>query len=72
MIAQANRDLAHLLLMYECNQYAVFDEADLPEGLCNDGFVDPIEYMCMNLALGWTIGGAYVCCDCASSLLSIT
>jgi len=55
MINPANRDIIHHLLMYECNPTAVFDDNNLPEGLCDQMY----ELMpCVsNIATGWAVGG---------------
>ncbi len=56
MIDPANRDLVHHLVVYECDPTAVFDDSNLPDGLCNDIYIETI--LCAtNLATTWAVGG---------------
>jgi hypothetical protein len=56
MIDPDNRDIVHHLLMYECNPTAVFDDSNLPEGVCDDMF--QLFSQCnSNIATGWAVGG---------------
>ncbi len=56
MIDPANRDLVHHLLMYECNPTAVFDDNNLPDGLCNLIY-NEVSACAANIATGWAVGG---------------
>jgi hypothetical protein len=56
MIDPANRDIVHHLLMYECNPTAVFDDSNLPEGLCDETY-QQVAPCVSNIATGWAIGG---------------
>ncbi len=56
IVDSANRDIVHHLLMYECNPTAVFDDSNLPAGLCDDMY--PRIAPCVsNIATGWAVGG---------------
>jgi len=55
MIDPANRDIVHHLLMYECSPTAVFDDNNLPEGLCD--YMTEIGPCVSNIATGWAVGG---------------
>ena len=59
---QANRDLVHHLLMYECDPRAVYDDRNLPDGLCDD-LAKEIEPCAANIASGWAVGGDEVSCE---------
>ena len=56
MVDPANIDLVHHLLMYECDPTAVFDDNNLPEGLC-DEMHQTFAPCSMNIATGWAVGG---------------
>ena len=56
MINEGNRDLVHHLLMYECNPKAVFDDNNLPDGLC-DEIYSVLAPCASNIATGWAVGG---------------
>lgn len=60
MIDPANVDIVHHLLMYECDPTAVFDDANLPEGVCDDMFL-VFSPCTTNIATGWAVGGDTVC-----------
>lgn len=51
-----NRDLVHHLVLMECNPTAVFDDKNLPEGLC-DNISQSISSCFLNLASVWAVGG---------------
>lgn len=51
-----NRDLVHHLLMYECNPTMVFDDNNLPDGLCDEMY-QQIGGCMSNIASGWAVGG---------------
>ncbi|CAF1123173.1 unnamed protein product [Adineta ricciae] len=59
IIDPANVDLVHHLLLYECDPAAVFDEKNLPDGLCDD-FAEKLELCSSNIATGWAIGGDFL------------
>ena len=59
IIDPANIDLVHHLLLYECDPAAVFDEKNLPDGLCDD-FAEKLELCSSNIATGWAVGGDFV------------
>jgi hypothetical protein len=55
-IDPANRDIVHHLQLYECDPTSVFDDNNLPEGVCDD--ISEHIYPCMgNLASTWAVGG---------------
>ncbi|UJR09497.1 hypothetical protein I4U23_013735 [Adineta vaga] len=56
IIDPANIDLVHHLLMYECNPTAVFDDNNLPDGLCDQIYAKLIDCSA-NIATGWAVGG---------------
>jgi hypothetical protein len=52
-------DLIHHLLLYECDPTAVFDDNNLPDGVCDD--VSSKTDLCSsNIATGWAVGGDFV------------
>ncbi|CAF0875388.1 unnamed protein product [Adineta ricciae] len=59
IIDPANIDLVHHLLLYECDPAAVFDEKNLPDGLCDD-FAEKLELCSSNIATGWAVGGDFL------------
>ncbi|CAF3460707.1 unnamed protein product [Rotaria socialis] len=56
LIDPANRDLVHHLLVYECDSAAIFDDANLPDGLCDDIF-PKLQLCTTNIASIWAVGG---------------
>jgi hypothetical protein len=60
MIEQGNLDIVHHLLMYECNPTALFNDSNLPDGLCDDIY-QHLEPCTANIATGWAVGGDEVC-----------
>ncbi|CAF0842897.1 unnamed protein product [Didymodactylos carnosus] len=56
LIDVQNRDLVHHLLMYECDPLAIFNDENLPEGICND-ISTKINLCSSNIANGWAVGG---------------
>lgn len=56
MIDPANRDIVHHLLMYECDPTAVFDDNNLPAGLCDEMYLQ-FAPCTSNIATGWAVGG---------------
>ena len=46
--------------MYECNPTAVFDDNNLPDGLCDVIYMQLTECSA-NIATGWAVGGDHVC-----------
>jgi hypothetical protein len=42
--------------MFECNPSAVFDDKNLPEGICDD-IDSQLENCSSNIATGWAVGG---------------
>jgi hypothetical protein len=56
MIDPANRDIVHHLLMYECNPTAVFDDNNLPDGVCDEVY-GYLGQCTSNIAVGWAVGG---------------
>jgi hypothetical protein len=42
--------------MYECDPRMIYDDNDLPQGLCDDilGYIVPCT---VNIATGWAVGG---------------
>ncbi len=59
MIDSANLDIVHHLLMYECDATAVFDDSNLPEGICDNIYMD-IAPCASNIATTWAVGGDFV------------
>ncbi|CAF1585953.1 unnamed protein product [Rotaria sp. Silwood1] len=59
IIDPANIDIVHHMLMYECNPSAVFDDKNLPSGICDD--LGEVLIPCTsNIATGWAVGGDYI------------
>jgi hypothetical protein len=56
IIDPANRDMVHHLVMYECDPTAVFDDNNLPDGLCNEIY-SKVSLCTTNMATGWAVGG---------------
>ncbi len=56
MIDPANRDIVHHLLMYECNPTPLYNDTDLPEGLCDDMYLE-LAPCVTHIAIGWAVGG---------------
>ena len=42
--------------MYECDPTAVFDDNNLPDGLCDDIYENRFMLL-SNIATGWAVGG---------------
>jgi hypothetical protein len=51
------------MLNYECDPSAVFDDKNLPSGVCDDigNYIGPCA---SNIATGWAVGGDYVSFGC--------
>ncbi|CAF4370643.1 unnamed protein product [Rotaria sp. Silwood2] len=59
IIDPANIDIVHHMLMYECNPSAIFDDENLPSGICDD--LGEVLIPCTsNIATGWAVGGDYI------------
>ncbi|CAF1194209.1 unnamed protein product [Rotaria sp. Silwood1] len=59
IIDPANIDIVHHMLMYECNPSAVYDDKNLPSGICDD--LGEVLIPCTsNIATGWAVGGDYI------------
>jgi len=56
MIDPSNVDLVHHLLLYECDPAAIFDDNNLPDGLCDD-LINKTDLCSSNIATGWAVGG---------------
>jgi hypothetical protein len=56
IIDPANRDIVHHLQINECDPSAVFDDSNLPEGVCDD-IAEEITLCATNLASTWAVGG---------------
>ncbi|CAF0955087.1 unnamed protein product [Adineta ricciae] len=59
IIGEGNIDIVHHLLMYECNPTAVFDDNNLPDGLC-DAIYQQLTECSANIATGWAVGGDHI------------
>ncbi len=59
LIDNSNSDLVHHLLIHECNPSFTFDDAKLPDGVCDD-IAAQVESCSSNIATGWAIGGDHV------------
>ncbi|CAF3448817.1 unnamed protein product [Rotaria sp. Silwood1] len=59
LIDASNLDLVHHLLFYECDSTAVFDDTNLPDGLCDD-LTNKTELCSANIATGWAVGGDFI------------
>ena len=59
MVDPANVDIVHHLLMYECDSTTVFDDDNLPEGVCDDMYLT-FAPCTSNIATGWAVGGDLV------------
>ncbi len=60
LIDNNNVDLVHHLLLHECNPSFTFDDANLPDGVCDDIYRE-IDACSSNIATGWAVGGDHVC-----------
>ncbi|CAF4108437.1 unnamed protein product [Rotaria sp. Silwood2] len=59
IIDPVNIDIVHHMLMYECNPSTVFDDNNLPSGICDD--LGEVLIPCTsNIATGWAVGGDYI------------
>ena len=56
IIDPANRDMVHHFLMFECDPTAVFDDNNLPDGVCNEIYSE-VPLCTTNMATGWAVGG---------------
>jgi hypothetical protein len=60
------------MLNYECDPSAVFDDKNLPSGVCDDigNYIGPCA---SNIATAWAVGGDYVSFRCSTKnfLISI-
>jgi hypothetical protein len=59
LVNSSNVDLVHHLLLYECDPTVVFNDSNLPDGICDD-ILDQTELCSWNIATGWAVGGDYV------------
>lgn len=59
MIDPSNIDILHHMINYECDPTVVFDDSNLPSGLCDD-IAMLIAPCASNIATGWAVGGDYV------------
>ena len=59
LIDSSNIDIVHHFLLYECDPPAVFDEANLPDGLCGD-IASNVSLCSSNTGLSWVVGGDFV------------
>ncbi|CAF4431727.1 unnamed protein product, partial [Rotaria sp. Silwood2] len=56
LVDSTNRDLVHHLVVYECDPAATFDDANLPDDVCDNVYAHV--HMCMsNSAIVWAVGG---------------
>jgi hypothetical protein len=51
--------MVHHLLMYECDPTVVYDNNNLPDGVCDHIYAN-IGGCMGNIATGWAVGGDYV------------
>ncbi|CAF2811760.1 unnamed protein product [Rotaria sp. Silwood2] len=56
IIDSNNRDLVHHIVLYECNTIAIFDDNNLPIGVCDEIFQN-ITACSANIACSWAVGG---------------
>ncbi|CAF2918621.1 unnamed protein product [Rotaria sp. Silwood2] len=56
MVDSNNRDIVHHVVLFECNPTAVFDDNNLPEGIC-DEITRSISSCTVNTATVWAVGG---------------
>ncbi|CAF4462457.1 unnamed protein product [Rotaria sp. Silwood2] len=56
MVDSNNRDIVHHVVLFECNPTAVFDDNNLPEGIC-DEITRSISSCTVNIATVWAVGG---------------
>ncbi len=59
LVDDKNVDLVHHLLLHECNPSAIFDDNNLPDGVCDEIYQET-EPCSTSIATGWAIGGDYV------------
>ncbi|CAF2811795.1 unnamed protein product, partial [Rotaria sp. Silwood2] len=56
MIDPNNRDIVHHVVLMECNLTVVFDDNNLPDGIC-DEIIESILPYATNVTAVWTVGG---------------
>ncbi|CAF5149176.1 unnamed protein product, partial [Rotaria sp. Silwood1] len=56
IIDSNNRDLVHHVVLYECNPTTMFDDNNLPIGVC-DEISESISACSANIATTWAVGG---------------
>jgi hypothetical protein len=59
LIDENNSDLVHHLLLHECNPSFIFDDNNLPDGIC-DEIYNQTEACSSSIATGWAVGGDHV------------
>jgi hypothetical protein len=59
LIDNNNIDSVHHLLIHECNPSFTFDDANLPDGVC-DEIATQVESCSSNIATVWAVGGDHV------------
>lgn len=56
LIDQTNKNLLHHLDLFECDPDDVFDDAKLPDGIC-DAILSKARMCSSKLATAWAVGG---------------
>jgi hypothetical protein len=59
LIDSSAENLVYHLTLNECDDEAVFDDNDLPLGICDDN-VTAYGLCRFNIVIGWATGGDYV------------
>ncbi|CAF4482771.1 unnamed protein product, partial [Rotaria sp. Silwood2] len=54
-----NRDIVHHLLLHECTPSTIFDDNNLPSGVC-DEIMSQVESCSTNFVTVWAVGGDYM------------
>jgi hypothetical protein len=59
LINSSTENLVYHLTLNECDSEAVFDDNNLPRGICDDK-VTAYALCTFNIIIGWATGGDYV------------
>ncbi|CAF2441731.1 unnamed protein product [Rotaria sp. Silwood2] len=59
LVDPSSQDIVHHMTTYECNAAAEFDDAKLPEGVCDD-HINQFSACLSNMANGWAVGGDHI------------
>ncbi len=56
LIDPDNNDFVHHITTFECDSSMIFDDTNLPSGLCDD-IINKYSDCLSNVANGWAVGG---------------